>query len=94
MAVSRQTVSKWENDISCPDIMLLPQLAKMLDVTVDALLSGEPEPETRLVSAERRKSFNDLILKVRVDSNDGTRMRVNLPMAMAITWKSGWSDEQ
>ena len=70
--------------------MLLPQLAKMLDVTVDALLSGEPEPETRLVPAERRKSFNDLILKVRVDSNDGTRMRVNLPMALVkIGMESG-----
>ena len=90
LGVSPQAVSKWENDISCPDIMLLPQLAKMLDVTVDALLSGEPEPETRLVPAERRKSFNDLILKVRVDSNDGTRMRVNLPMALVkIGMESG-----
>ena len=90
LGVSPQAVSKWENDISCPDIMLLPKLAKMLDVTVDALLSGEPEPETRLVPAERRKSFNDLILKVRVDSNDGTRMRVNLPMALVkIGMESG-----
>ena len=90
LGVSPQAVSKWENDISCPDIMLLPKLAKMLDATVDALLSGEPEPETRLVPAERRKSFNDLILKVRVDSNDGTRMRVNLPMALVkIGMESG-----
>ena len=27
MGVSPQAVSKWENDISCPDITLLPQLA-------------------------------------------------------------------
>ena len=82
LGVSPQAVSKWENDISCPDIMLLPRLAMMLGVTVDALLSGEPEPETRLVPVEYRKSFNDLILKVRVDSDDGDRVRVNLPMAL------------
>ena len=28
MDVSRQAVSKWENDLSCPDITLLPQLAR------------------------------------------------------------------
>ena len=82
LGISPQAVSKWENDVSCPDIMLLPQLATMLGVTVDALLSGEPEPETRLVPVENRKSFNDLILKVRIDSDDGDRVRVNLPMAL------------
>ena len=82
LGVSPQAVSKWENDVSCPDIMLLPQLAKMLGVTVDTLLSGEPEPETRLVPVENLKSFNDLIFKVRVDSDDGGRMRVNLPMPL------------
>ena len=82
LGISPQAVSKWENDVSCPDIMLLPQLATMLGVTVDALLSGEPEPETRLVPVENRKSFNDLILKVRIDSDDGDKVRVNLPMAL------------
>ena len=62
--------------------MLLPQLAKTLDVTVDTLLSGEQEPETRLIPAERRKSFNDLILKMRVDSSDGDKVRINLPMPL------------
>ena len=27
MGVSSQAVSKWENDLSCPDITLLPRLA-------------------------------------------------------------------
>ena len=28
LGVSAQAVSKWENDASCPDINLLPQLCK------------------------------------------------------------------
>ena len=28
MDVSPQAVSKWENDLSCPDILSLPQLAR------------------------------------------------------------------
>ena len=38
LGVSPQAVSKWENDQSCPDITLLPKLAKQLEVSVDLLL--------------------------------------------------------
>lgn len=43
LGVSSQAVSKWENDQSCPDISLLPKLARLLGVSVDTLLSGEEE---------------------------------------------------
>ena len=46
LGVSSQAVSKWENDLSCPDIMLLPSLAKIFDTTVDELLSGKKEERT------------------------------------------------
>ena len=29
LGVSAQAVSKWENDVSCPDIMLLPEISKL-----------------------------------------------------------------
>lgn len=38
LGVSAQAVSKWENDINCPDIALLPLLSRILNVTVDVLL--------------------------------------------------------
>lgn len=41
LAVSAQAVSKWENDITCPDVMTLPKLAELLGITVDELLSGK-----------------------------------------------------
>lgn len=40
MGVSAQAVSKWENDQSCPDIALLPELAAFFGITVDELLGG------------------------------------------------------
>lgn len=39
--LSDRTVSKWERGAGCPDISLLPQLAKVLGVEVKSLLKGE-----------------------------------------------------
>ena len=43
LGVSPQAVSKWENDLSCPDIMLLPDIAKLFDVTIDELFSDNQQ---------------------------------------------------
>ena len=84
LGVSPQAVSKWENDQTCPDIMLLPKLAGVLGVTVDHLLSGESAavPEAILVPAEQRKDINDMILRIIADTADGNKARVNLPIAL------------
>lgn len=38
MGVTDKAVSKWERDLSCPDITTLPRLAEVLGVSVDELL--------------------------------------------------------
>ena len=44
LGVSAQAVSKWERNVSCPDIMLLPELARTLGVTLDDLFSPPTSP--------------------------------------------------
>ena len=83
MGISPQAVSKWENDQTCPDISALPKLSKLLGVTVDELLSGKEElPAVRVLPPEQRKDMKDMLLRITVDSADGDRVRVNLPMAL------------
>ncbi|MDY5641787.1 MAG: helix-turn-helix transcriptional regulator [Candidatus Faecousia sp.] len=81
--VSPQAVSKWENDQTCPDIGLLPKLAQILGVTTDELLSGKQElQEVRVLPLEERKDIKDMLLRIIVDSSDGDKVRINLPMAL------------
>ena len=84
LEVSPQAVSKWENDQTCPDISLLPKLAKILGVSVDELLSGKQElqPVVTLAPEDQRKDIKDMMLRIVVDSADGDKVRVNLPMAL------------
>ena len=82
LGVSPQAVSKWENDQTCPDISLLPQLSKILGVTVDELLSGKAEtPAVRLVPEAERKDVRDMMLRIIIEDG-GDKVRVNLPVAL------------
>lgn len=44
LGVTAQAVSKWENDQSCPDINILPQLAEIFGISTDELLGREYRP--------------------------------------------------
>lgn len=41
MNVTDKAVSKWERNISCPDINSIPKLAEILDVSVEELLNAK-----------------------------------------------------
>ncbi|MFR1517934.1 MAG: helix-turn-helix domain-containing protein [Clostridia bacterium] len=38
LGVTNQAVSKWESSLCCPDITLLPDIAKLFDVSIDELM--------------------------------------------------------
>jgi len=57
--ITDKAVSKWERDISCPDINTFPKLAEILEVSVDELL------QSSAVSKEETKNEDilGLVLK-------------------------------
>lgn len=65
LGVSAQAVSKWETDTAYPDITLLPTLADELGTMVDGILGQDVVAETRYVPAEERKSFDELVMRIR-----------------------------
>ena len=82
LGVSPQAVSKWENDQTCPDISLLPQLAKILGVTVDELLCGRQEPVVQIQPPEKRKDVRDMFLRLIAETGNGDKVKMNLPIAL------------
>lgn len=53
MGVTDKAVSKWERDLSFPDITTLPKLAELFNVTVDELMQAKTnEPSGKKKPAE------------------------------------------
>lgn len=82
VGISAQAVSKWENGQTYPDIAVLPQLADIFGVSVDDLFSKPPAVETVYVPEEERKSPDEMLLRIRVNSANGDRVNVNLPLTL------------
>ncbi|MBO5457400.1 MAG: helix-turn-helix transcriptional regulator [Clostridia bacterium] len=78
--ITPQAISKWENDVSAPDISLLGEIADMFGVTVDELLGRQPQ--TIYLPEGPRKPIDSLMLKIKVLSTDGDKVNVNLPLAL------------
>ncbi len=78
--VSSQAVSKWENDINMPDVGILLNLGGILGVSTDELLGKENPTPAKFEPEVVKKDFNKLMLRIIVDSSDGDRVRVNLPL--------------
>ncbi len=54
--VSNKTVSKWECDDGCPEIMMLPAIAELYSVTVDEILKGERNQKSHNESEEQKEN--------------------------------------
>ena len=79
--ISAQAVSKWENDLSAPDISILPMIADLFNVSLDELLGREIQ-NTKIVPQTERKDINTMLLKINVLSSDGDKVKVNLPISL------------
>lgn len=85
--VTSQAVSKWENDLSYPDLESTGRLASVLNTTVDCLLNGEESlppvrlaqtdhPETRLLTVSMREKDKQ--------GNDKFDIKLRIPVELAL----------
>ena len=57
MGVTDKAVSKWERDLSCPDVNSLPKLAEIFGMSVDELLQIKSEA----MQAEEKKPISGVL---------------------------------
>ncbi len=88
--ITPQAVSKWENDVSAPDISLLIEIADMFSVTVDELLGKQPQ--TVLLEEAQRRAVDSLMLKIKVLSSEGDKVNINLPLGLVKMFTQGGVD--
>lgn len=81
MGVSPQAVSKWENDMSVPDLPVLTALSDYFHISLDELVRGT-RTDVQYVPPEARKSADQMFLRVRVHSALGDTVKINLPLAL------------
>ncbi len=57
LGVTNQAVSKWESEVSMPDVMLLPEIATALGISLENIYGIAKDPEKVSVSADDFPSF-------------------------------------
>ncbi len=77
MGVTAQTISKWENSTTCPDVMLLPVLADFFGVTVDDLY-GRITEEKRINSEEALEATMKQMCRIIVRCFYGGKSKVEV----------------
>ena len=71
IGVSAQAISKWENNATMPDIMLLPIIADTLGVTIDELFGIRRKVQEKPLNCEETpKAVYDQILNTMWRSGD------------------------
>lgn len=105
LGVTNQAVSKWESDQCCPDIMQLPALADIFEISLDALFGRtEPTPpQPEPVVAELPWEDNDdlhavcfvghrLVRYQDIPAPGGKRVRFSFS-CLGFDKSLGWSNE-
>ncbi len=78
--VTAQSVSKWENDLSIPDLPILIELSELFHVSLDELVKQKESSVPVVVAEPLRKPVEQMLLKIKVLSCEGDKVNVNLPL--------------
>lgn len=81
MGVSSQAVSKWENNLSIPDLPILMEISNYFHISLDDLVK-EKEETVSYVEKGDRKNVNEMFLRINVLTIKGDKVKVNIPLAI------------
>jgi len=83
--ISGQGISKWENDLSTPDISMLKDISEIFEISIDELC-GNNQNRDVILNDPKSVDINKMVLRLTVDSAGGDKVRINLPMAIILIW--------
>ncbi len=89
MNVTAQAISKWENDLSYPDLACINTLAAVLNTTVNNLINGEEDLSGIAVS--KNDDVKKKILLISVESkkeNHPAKIKLRMPMEAILEAKN------
>ena len=94
LGVSNQAVSKWESGMTMPDVMLLPDIAKMFNVSIDDLYCYDKITDDNVNVKEINKAEDNRILVISVeDKNSVVKTRVPIKVIQALLTNEKVRDE-
>lgn len=67
LGVTNQAVSKWENNICCPDIQLLPKIAELFGVSIDSLFGNNSVLKKDDILSQLKESYKALPKEEKAD---------------------------
>lgn len=87
LGISPQAVSKWENESSCPDIALLPELACIFGITIDELMTGEKQSDTNKKNTlfGKTPSRTNHTIQIDIINQIGKKSTIKLPLGIVKT---------
>lgn len=87
LGVTPQAVSKWENDLSCPDILTLPKISELLEISIDELLTGKTPKTEKTETATKITAANTdtskLKLRIKILAPNKKPVNIALPISLA-----------
>lgn len=76
LGVSRQSISKWESDITYPETDKLIELGKLFDCSMDYLLKEEVTQKSSLQPSSFTEKVEEISRKVMNDKNKGRAKKI------------------
>lgn len=78
--ISGQAVSKWENDMSCPDVEMLARISKLFGCTLDEVVNGKPAAPQ--MKSSDPKDVDRRVLTLIAEDGEHTKMNMRFPVGL------------